>query len=117
MALADPDFYESKDVDLLIAAEIFYDLLLNDRIHEEGNPTLHNTRLDLIVSGTITQDFKKTKPVCNLAERNQQLEIFWQVEEVIDSNLFTKEEQWCKMHFNQYLYFLILLVDLVLNSL
>ncbi|CAK1592761.1 unnamed protein product [Parnassius mnemosyne] len=55
--LADPQFYMSKEIDLLLGAGIFYDLLLLGHIRLGPNrPHLIETVLGWVVSGTLVVD-------------------------------------------------------------
>ncbi|KAJ0175902.1 hypothetical protein K1T71_008076 [Dendrolimus kikuchii] len=51
--LADPTFDVSSDIDLLIGADIFWDLLEQDKIRLPSGPFLLNTKLGWVVSGPI----------------------------------------------------------------
>ncbi|XP_055605188.1 uncharacterized protein LOC129753394 [Uranotaenia lowii] len=65
--LADPYFYESKRVDVVIGAEYYLDFLTNDRRKVTKNgPTLHNSVFGWIVSGRVKfpQNVSHT-PMCS----------------------------------------------------
>ena len=53
--LADPEFYKPSAIDIIIGAEIFFDLLMDGQ-HKlaEGGPTLQNTQLRWVVSGKVS---------------------------------------------------------------
>lgn len=80
MKLADNEFNISGDIDLLIGAQLFWDLLKNES-HSlgKGLPVLQNTVFGWIVSRTINHTMVKS--YCNLIKiTNQEL----------DSNLGTR---------------------------
>ncbi|XP_065203485.1 uncharacterized protein LOC135833643 [Planococcus citri] len=49
--LADPRFYQSKSVDILIGADYLYDIMLPEIIKQASAPTLLASRLGWVVSG------------------------------------------------------------------
>lgn len=54
LSLADPTFYKPSEIDILIGADLFWDLLGSKKINLGSNkPTLHKSKLGWIVSGTI----------------------------------------------------------------
>ncbi|KAH9634825.1 hypothetical protein HF086_012239, partial [Spodoptera exigua] len=60
ITLADPKFYKPGDVDLLIGADLFWKLLVSQKLElGNGKPILYKTHLGWIVSGPIlTNDLK-----------------------------------------------------------
>ena len=85
--LADDNFNKPHDVDLLLGAEIFFDVLQDGKYQCQGLPMLQNMRLGYIVSGTVPAVdvkgrgnsgqhafFTYTDPL------HSQLEKFWTVE-------------------------------------
>lgn len=51
--LADPTYYEPSEIDLLLGADIFWDLLTDGRIRLAEGPSLQNSRLGWIISGPL----------------------------------------------------------------
>ncbi|KAK9759082.1 hypothetical protein QE152_g328 [Popillia japonica] len=93
IVLADPQFYNSSKIDLLLGAGIFYDLLLSGRIRE--------TTLGWIAGGQTCstnnrQDSEHS--VCKLT-LEKQMELFWKIEELDETRNWSKEEQECEDHF------------------
>lgn len=90
--LADPSFYEAKQVDMLVGASLFYELLSIGQIRLGDNmPTLQKTRLGWIVSGNY--DSSNSRSTClnintntnsdNIDDTNslnQLLKCFWEME-------------------------------------
>lgn len=115
ICLADPTFYKPSDVDLLIGADLFWDLLCSERIKlGVGMPVLCETRLGWIVSGPINYNcdksvdrvkcnFTKTSSFCtdtDLELIRSDLTRFWNLEEInSQSNDYLPEEKMCDEHF------------------
>lgn len=99
--LADSKFNISSEIDLLIGAQLFWDLLHGDS-YSLGK-SLQNTVFGWIVSGTVNQ--KMLKSYCNFikltnTELNNSLTTFWELEDVNgDTSLLNSEEQMCESHF------------------
>ncbi|XP_045463807.1 uncharacterized protein LOC123673366 [Harmonia axyridis] len=107
ITLADPNFHESTPVDLLIGAEIFWELVSIGQIKlGNGQPILQKTKLGWILSGPI-QTKKQTNPEyqCNLSintlELNEQLCKFWEIEQCPEVKYVSEEENACETHFKQ----------------
>lgn len=85
--LADLDFNNPDKVDMLIGAELFWQLIQEGQVSlGEGLPVLQNTRLGWIVSGKIQNSFasKRQKTVCHFTrdlDVQAQLSKFWEWEE------------------------------------
>jgi hypothetical protein len=101
--LADEHFDKASAIDLLIGADLFYEILLCNRQTREGHPVLQETVLGWIVSG-------KT-PVSNAASSTQRsfllrentpleakLNRFWEIEPEKQVT-FTPDQQACEQHF------------------
>ncbi|XP_059223205.1 uncharacterized protein LOC131996995 [Stomoxys calcitrans] len=107
--LADPDFNTPGRIDLLLGAEIFLDLLCVGRIMLQPDlPRLQKTRLGWIVSGKAAEcsvPFRSHSLMINSCESadiklDQQLEKFWEVEQVNNKKKFwTEEEAECEKIF------------------
>lgn len=108
LQLADPNFYESSDIDLLIGAGMFFDLLMSGQIKlGKRNPILQQTKLGWILSGPISLPTpKSTRMHCFLSVNNddlyQSLEKFWKIEELpIDATKCSMEELECEAHYTR----------------
>ncbi|XP_062714029.1 uncharacterized protein LOC134290836 [Aedes albopictus] len=56
IVLADPEFYQTSDIDMIIGAEYYLDLLQEERFRpSEDGPTFQNTVFGWIVSGRISK--------------------------------------------------------------
>ncbi|XP_025995820.2 uncharacterized protein LOC105202869 [Solenopsis invicta] len=101
--LADPEFYEPARVDLLLGAEIFYDIMCIGRIKlSTAQPTWQKTLLGWIISGSlVTTARKQNGTMCNLAiydQLNANLTRFWQIEHNERQSTRSPEERACKKH-------------------
>ena len=102
LKLADPEFYKPGCIDLLLGAELFYNLLCIGQV-SLGNeqPILQKTRLGWIVTGSIGILHKQSSPVkCNLSRNvdvQTQLAKFWAVEEPPSlGRVISQEEKECE---------------------
>ncbi|XP_055584930.1 uncharacterized protein LOC129737791 [Uranotaenia lowii] len=106
--LADPSFYKSSRIDLILGAEIFFDLIkTSERIPlGDGLPTLVNSVLGWIVTGKNEEPRTSIRPVvANLAstsDLNQLMERFWSLENDNSSPNYSVEEAACENHFLQH---------------
>lgn len=111
IALADPNFNIPKPIDMLIGAEIFFDLLSGDQIRPVTNgPILNNTLFGWIVSGPVPQPPEANEHssislftcVSNEFENlENQMAAFWRLEEIKQTNVYTLEERICKQYFER----------------
>lgn len=115
ICLADPQFYSPSAVDLIIGADVFWDILGSQNIKlGDGKPILYETRLGWIVSGPVNGGRVSTLPLikCNFTKVDSltshcsdddiqnQLTRFWQLEEVSpQSSHYFPEEKQCEEHF------------------
>ncbi|XP_050312232.1 uncharacterized protein LOC126747553 [Anthonomus grandis grandis] len=99
--LADPDFNVSSKIDLLIGAELFWDLLTNGRFNlGKGMPILQNTVFGHIVSGHIPVAALNTQCyLVNSQKIHECLERFWYTEEVCHNHLNSEDDKLCEEHF------------------
>jgi hypothetical protein len=64
--LADKDFHKSAPIDILLGAEVFFEILMQGRHDCKGLPVLQNTKLGYILSGKVHQCYvKKYKNQCH----------------------------------------------------
>lgn len=105
LQLADPTFYEPSQVDLLLGAGIFYDLLCAGFLRLGPQlPVLKETQLGWIVSGSCGAAFSRhCKPQTTLTlyntELQSQLEKFWAIEETHEGKKVSKEAEACETDF------------------
>ncbi|XP_071629484.1 uncharacterized protein [Temnothorax longispinosus] len=106
ITLADPQFNQTSKINLLIEAEIFFDLLCIGRIKvTENQPTWQKTVLGWIASGNcITGDQYMKSTVCNMSindQLNASLMKFWQLESCERIATRTPEKRAFENHFMQ----------------
>ncbi|XP_011707972.1 PREDICTED: uncharacterized protein LOC105462820 [Wasmannia auropunctata] len=100
--LADPGFNIASDIDMLIGAELFWQLLCVGQIRATAeHPTLQKTRLGWVLAGRadagISQSGSRLRALhvsVNNLQLHEQVNRFWQIEELAESsNSYTKDEQ------------------------
>ncbi|XP_028178737.1 uncharacterized protein LOC114366158 isoform X2 [Ostrinia furnacalis] len=109
--LADPTFNQPSKIDILIGADIFWDILENEqRSLGCPGPKLHNSKLGWLISGPIfTQNSSSKSVQCNHAsisqnsnnEVDKMLPIFWDLEEIPQKRILNKNDEECENHFLQ----------------
>ncbi|XP_015438034.1 PREDICTED: uncharacterized protein LOC107193148, partial [Dufourea novaeangliae] len=101
--LADPHFCKPAEVDMLLGNSIFYKLLTNGQIRlNDDKVILQATKLGWIVTGDV--DWKRESQTkqrsCFLTlSLDQQLNKFWEVEEVSNVASLSLKERNCEDHF------------------
>jgi hypothetical protein len=100
--LADPNFNQPGPIDLLLGAEIFYELLLPDRQTRRGYTILQETVLGWIISGTTpvrnTSTVKqKAFFIQDATTLESKMKRFWDLEQVEPTS--TSEQTACEQHF------------------
>lgn len=117
ICLADPTFYMPAEIDILIGADLFWDLLGKQTIKlGKKKPVLCETRLGWIISGPIfsncVTDTHSRDIMCNFNNTDSydqglddiriDLTRFWQLEEICSkSSNYFPEERLCEEHFVQ----------------
>lgn len=106
--LADSRFYEPANVDILIGADLFWELITGQQIRlGKGLPILQSSKLGWLVTGPVNIFKSNTEVTCNLTRSiSEQLEKFWKVEEIlnIDHIPYSNEEEFCEKHFVKHTY-------------
>jgi transposase InsO family protein len=89
--LADPLYYQSNFIDVLIGSEMFWSLICVGQIRLRKNgPILQKTQLGWIISGPLfNTNFNGRKFQCNISniQLNEAVRKFWQLEELSGNNL------------------------------
>ncbi|XP_023310042.1 uncharacterized protein LOC111691441 [Anoplophora glabripennis] len=106
LRLADPQFNKASRVDMLIGADIFWNLLCAAQINLGSNkPVLQKTKFGWIVSGPLGVGGQEKFTHCNLSVENdlqRQVCKLWEIEnEFSEIRKFSKEEQMCEDHFTK----------------
>lgn len=105
--LADPQFYKSLEVDILIGAELFWDILCVGQIKASPrHPILQKTRLGWILAGRLGDSSDLIRRVQTFhaqvsnVQLHDELARFWAQENVINGSAnFTLDEAYCEQHF------------------
>lgn len=107
LQLADPEFYRSDEVDMLIGADCFWSVLAQGRIVlGRNNPVMQNTHFGWIVSGPLSTQPDNTVR-CHVsqsldAELLEQLARFWEIEHGPCTKPLSVEERYCETHFSSH---------------
>ncbi|XP_018405227.1 PREDICTED: uncharacterized protein LOC108781676 [Cyphomyrmex costatus] len=105
--LADPRFHVSSEIDLLIGAEIFWDIVCIGQIKASSkHPTLQKTRLGWILAGRTSNAPQATTRVHSLhasvsdTQLHSELKRFWDMDETtVQESSLTMEENSCERRF------------------
>ncbi|XP_020296284.1 uncharacterized protein LOC109861165 [Pseudomyrmex gracilis] len=107
LRLADPQFHVSSEVDLLLGADVFWDLLCVGQIKASNkHPTLQKTLLGWVIAGRFCGSTQSPHKVhsCHAAVTNvqlhEQLSRFWQLDHNFEQvTSYTINENLCEQHF------------------
>ncbi|XP_011860172.1 PREDICTED: uncharacterized protein LOC105557524 [Vollenhovia emeryi] len=107
LRLADPQFNISADVDALIGADLFWDLICVGQVKaSQYRSTLQKTRLGWILAGrlgnptTSSQRIRSFHATVTNVKLHEQLSKFWRQEDIGGrSTSYTIEESLCERHF------------------
>ncbi|XP_011173049.1 uncharacterized protein LOC105205390 [Solenopsis invicta] len=103
--LADPEFHIPATIDILLGASVFWDLLYVGQIKIfKQQPTFRKTQLGWIVAGAMELHHMPTTMTtyCGFSSERtlcDQLQKFWQIEEITSSRHLSQEETTCEKHF------------------
>lgn len=104
ITLADPNFIDSAEIDMLIGVEVFWDIMCVGQIKStETQPCWQKTHFGWIAAGRV---FARTSPrnatMCNLnvnQELNDALRRFWEIEHGARKVKINQEERKCEEYF------------------
>lgn len=100
LPLADPQFNVSGHVDLLIGAEYFYDIILENKLKFDNAPTLQSSQFGWIVSGSLSLiDNNVDELVCHTATLDLQIKKFSEIEDIADNEKQSNADTFCETHF------------------
>lgn len=100
LVLADPEFYKPKPIELLIGADLYGSILLNDvRNGIKNTPTAQKTIWGYILSGPVSS----TNPAHSInvhhnhaEDIDQLLQRFWEIEDLHSPHTLSATEQQCE---------------------
>nr|XP_049699554.1 uncharacterized protein LOC126055245 isoform X7 [Helicoverpa armigera] len=97
IVLADPQFYVPSPIDILVGAEVFWNVLGTNRIElGKSMPTLFESKLGWLLSGVIKQS-NSSSHLCLMADNLQaDLDRFWKLDSVSSKHTLTREERSCE---------------------
>ena len=95
--LADPEFMESRQFDLILGSDVYEHVVLDGKLQEDNSLHLRNTIFGWVVSGKILEQKNQVHTVTVL-ETDIDLKRFWELEEVQLPQKMTEEIQ-CEQHF------------------
>lgn len=102
--LADPLYNQSKPIDMLIGASLFWELMETNQISLGRNrPVLQNTKLGWVIAGPIRMSAPIVHVRCctDMQALDNSLARFWKVEEpVLQKPVLSLEERKCEEHFS-----------------
>ncbi|XP_055615150.1 uncharacterized protein LOC129761453 [Toxorhynchites rutilus septentrionalis] len=102
-ALADPEFHLPAKVDLLVGAELFFELMKPGQLNlAENLPQLRETCLGWIVAGVVDNSSSGTLQHSNLAsidDIESRMHRFWEIEDVPNVSQYSTEQRSCEEHF------------------
>ncbi|XP_050293812.1 uncharacterized protein LOC126734295 [Anthonomus grandis grandis] len=102
ITLADPNFDIPGDIDMLIGADYFWDLICVGQLKLGANgPYAQKTKFGWIVSGRISSEAHQ-EVRCHLVQNvdlDKQLTRFWEIEEFPRVKILSSEEKACEQHF------------------
>nr|CAI5838764.1 unnamed protein product [Callosobruchus analis] len=106
--LADPTYNKPGKIDILIGADVFWQLLCVGQLNiGSDEPLLQKTRLGWVVAGFNNSESKISKSSCHLSQIvdiQKTLSQFWEVEEVSSTTKpMSLEEKLCEQHFSENL--------------
>ncbi|XP_059223520.1 uncharacterized protein LOC131997138 [Stomoxys calcitrans] len=102
--LADPDFYRSSYVDILIGADVFPIVMLQGVINPVcGTLMAQETRFGWILTGPIQTEsisvFQTTVLMANEAALDQQILRFWEMEDIPKGTYMSESDRYCEVNF------------------
>ncbi|KAJ0177755.1 hypothetical protein K1T71_006628 [Dendrolimus kikuchii] len=98
--LADPSCNVPSPIDILVGAEVFWDVLTSNHIDlGKKLPKLHESKLGWLISGCINQLHNK-RQLCNFtATQDALLSRFWELDSVSSKHCLSYEERACEQNF------------------
>ncbi|XP_055622774.1 uncharacterized protein LOC129766280 [Toxorhynchites rutilus septentrionalis] len=102
IVLADPMFNEPRDVDLLIGAELFFQILRQNQLKlAEGLPSLYETQFGWVFAGALKYETEAVNVLCATNEDPllKEIQRFFVQEELFEEKMPTSEEQQIEDHF------------------
>ncbi|UYV82848.1 hypothetical protein LAZ67_22001069, partial [Cordylochernes scorpioides] len=105
LLLADPEFYVTKPIDLILGADTFVEIILGHKTDLKHHPIALNTKLGWLVSGRIHSTIKSNTSVINhcTTELDSSIREFWELEDVPISKAQLGTKNACEILFKSNL--------------
>ncbi|UYV85166.1 hypothetical protein LAZ67_X004794 [Cordylochernes scorpioides] len=105
LLLADPEFYVTKPIDLILGADTFVEIILGHKTDLKHHPIALNTKLGWLVSGRIHSNIKSNTSVINhcTTELDSSIRKFWELEDVPISKAQLGTKNACEILFKSNL--------------
>ncbi|XP_053617910.1 uncharacterized protein LOC128679591 [Plodia interpunctella] len=107
--LADPTFYQPSKVDVLIGADLFWDIIGAEQRNLGPNlPKLHDSKFGWLISGPMYTKINNNYSIqCNHAsvvqnaddDIHNMLLMFWSLEEIPQKPKLSDKDKYCEKHF------------------
>lgn len=111
--LADPFFFKTSDIDVLISADMYYEIVLPEIIRlGDGLPVLQNTKLGWLICGRAPTVYSSNNAhsfsvfnrnsggvnlvCCENGQLNKMIIRFWQLEEFSNNKFLSAEDRACE---------------------
>ncbi|XP_055644340.1 uncharacterized protein LOC129780287 [Toxorhynchites rutilus septentrionalis] len=106
IVLADPEFHNPSSIDIILGAQVFFDLLVDGQFKlEKGGPSLRNTHFGWIISGRIADKFSIKSTTlshpCTEEKIDDILTRFWELETCRTTSILSLEESMCEKLFDE----------------
>lgn len=105
VAFADPHFYRPADIDMLLGADIFFDILSPEKMSLGPNmPILQSTQLGWVLAGSLGTNLNKGPVHCNFTKQiHDDMTRFWNLEEIPSTKpVLSADEEFCEEHFTKH---------------
>ncbi|XP_030753971.1 uncharacterized protein LOC115880817 [Sitophilus oryzae] len=99
--LADPGYDKPDRIDMLLGADLFWDLICVGQIKLNKNgPILQKTRFGWVLAGPVNS-IPGTSIQCNFSKNisENDLQRFWEIENFPNNKILSSEEKYCEEHF------------------
>ncbi|KAJ8962890.1 hypothetical protein NQ318_001300 [Aromia moschata] len=109
VVLADPKFYLSKEIDLLLGSQVFWTVIRSGQVRLGANmPILQNTDFGWIIAGNLTiqnlttDNLVSSTLLCINESIDNQIVKFWDIEEASHKNRHLSDaDKFCELHFER----------------
>nr|XP_049702535.1 uncharacterized protein LOC126055847 [Helicoverpa armigera] len=101
IVLADPNYFFPSEVDILLGADVYWDIVGSNLIKlGNKNPVLQESKFGWLVSGPISTQQPTSQVYCNFTQEiKESLERFWTIDDLPVTKTYSVEEQLCENNF------------------